>query len=213
MKAAVVSSFTAPLEIMEREIPEPGPDQVLVRLEACGLCHTDIHAAHGDWPVKPGLPFVPGHEGVGIVEKIGARRHQPFHRRARGDPVARIRVRRVPLLHRRARDTLRAAAQQRLLRRRRIRRIRRRERKARRDGSGRRELAGCRTAHVRRGDDVQGPQGREHRSDGTRRRLRNRRPRPPRRAVCAHHGRIGHRRRHRGAEARAGPRTRRATTW
>ena len=72
MKAAVVSSFTEPLEVLDREIPEPGPGEVLVRLETCGLCHTDIHAAHGDWPVKPGLPFVPGHEGVGIVEALGA---------------------------------------------------------------------------------------------------------------------------------------------
>ena len=72
MKAAVVSSFTSPLEILQRDIPAPDPGQVLVRLETCGLCHTDIHAAHGDWPVKPGLPFVPGHEGVGIVERVGA---------------------------------------------------------------------------------------------------------------------------------------------
>ena len=72
MKAVVVSSFTAPLEIQERDVPEPGAGEVLVRLETSGLCHTDIHAAHGDWPVKPGLPFVPGHEGVGIVEKVGA---------------------------------------------------------------------------------------------------------------------------------------------
>ena len=72
MKAAVVSTFGAPLEILDRAVPEPGPGEVLVRLETCGLCHTDIHAAHGDWPVKPGLPFVPGHEGVGIVEKLGA---------------------------------------------------------------------------------------------------------------------------------------------
>ena len=67
MKAAVVTSFTAPIGIEQREVPTPGPGQVLVRLEACGLCHTDIHAAHGDWPVKPTVPFVPGHEGVGIV--------------------------------------------------------------------------------------------------------------------------------------------------
>ncbi|MDO9589687.1 MAG: alcohol dehydrogenase catalytic domain-containing protein, partial [Microcella sp.] len=72
MKAAVVSSFTAPLDIVERTIPEPEAGEVRVRLEACGLCHTDIHAARGDWPVKPTLPFVPGHEGVGIVEKLGA---------------------------------------------------------------------------------------------------------------------------------------------
>ncbi|RZI96260.1 MAG: zinc-dependent alcohol dehydrogenase [Microbacterium sp.] len=72
MKTAVVSAFGAPASIEERDIPAPGPGQVLVRLEACGLCHTDIHAMHGDWPVKPGLPLVPGHEGVGIVEALGA---------------------------------------------------------------------------------------------------------------------------------------------
>lgn len=71
MKAAVVTSFMSPLEISQREVPAPGPGEVLVRLEACGLCHTDIHAAHGDWPVKPLPPFVPGHEGVGIVEQLG----------------------------------------------------------------------------------------------------------------------------------------------
>ncbi|MFC8448241.1 alcohol dehydrogenase AdhP [Kitasatospora sp. NPDC057223] len=71
MKAAVVKDFTAPLEIEDRPVPEPAPHQVLVRLEASGLCHTDIHAAHGDWPVKPTPPFVPGHEGVGIVEAAG----------------------------------------------------------------------------------------------------------------------------------------------
>lgn len=78
MKAAVVTSYTQPLEVVEREIPEPGPGQVLVRMEACGLCHTDIHAAHGDWPVQPPLPFVPGHEGIGIIERLGpdvAHRH------------------------------------------------------------------------------------------------------------------------------------------
>lgn len=71
MKAAVVTSFTAPLEIQERDIPEPGPGEVLVHLETSGLCHTDIHAARGDWPVKPALPIVPGHEGVGIIERLG----------------------------------------------------------------------------------------------------------------------------------------------
>ena len=71
MKAAVVTDFAKPLEIQERPVPEPGPGEVLVRMETCGLCHTDIHAAHGDWPVKPTPPFVPGHEGVGIVERVG----------------------------------------------------------------------------------------------------------------------------------------------
>ncbi|MFJ3224726.1 zinc-dependent alcohol dehydrogenase [Streptomyces sp. NPDC086783] len=71
MKAAVVREFGAPLVIEERPDPEPGPGQVRIRVEASGLCHTDIHAAHGDWPVKPTPPFVPGHEGVGLVEALG----------------------------------------------------------------------------------------------------------------------------------------------
>lgn len=72
MRAACVHDFTKPLVIEERRIPTPGPGQVLIKLEASGLCHTDIHAAHGDWPVKPALPIVPGHEGVGIVRAVGA---------------------------------------------------------------------------------------------------------------------------------------------
>ena len=71
MRAAVVTSFTEPLEVKDLPVPEPGPGQVLVRMEASGLCHTDIHAAQGDWPVKPNPPFIPGHEGVGVVEKVG----------------------------------------------------------------------------------------------------------------------------------------------
>ncbi|MCX5599812.1 alcohol dehydrogenase AdhP [Streptomyces phaeochromogenes] len=71
MKAAVVRAFGEPLVVEERPDPEPGPGQVRVRVEASGLCHTDIHAAHGDWPVRPNPPFVPGHEGVGLVEALG----------------------------------------------------------------------------------------------------------------------------------------------
>lgn len=71
MKAAVVTEFSKPLVIEERPIPQPRAHQILVRMEACGLCHTDIHAAHGDWPVRPTAPFVPGHEGIGIVEAVG----------------------------------------------------------------------------------------------------------------------------------------------
>jgi propanol-preferring alcohol dehydrogenase len=71
MRAAVVPAFGEPLIIEERPVPEPGPGQVVVRMEASGLCHTDIHAANGDWPVKPTPPFVPGHEGVGIVTAVG----------------------------------------------------------------------------------------------------------------------------------------------
>ena len=72
MRAAVVHEFGAPLVIEERPQPTPGTGQVVVHVETSGLCHTDIHAANGDWPVKPSLPFVPGHEGVGIVTAVGA---------------------------------------------------------------------------------------------------------------------------------------------
>jgi propanol-preferring alcohol dehydrogenase len=72
MKAAVVHQFDQPLTVEERELAAPGPHQVVVRIEASGLCHTDIHAARGDWPVQPAPPFVPGHEGIGIVEEVGS---------------------------------------------------------------------------------------------------------------------------------------------
>lgn len=84
MRAAVVPELGGKLEIREVPVPEPGPGQVLVRMLASGLCHTDIHAARGDWPVKPNPPFIPGHEGVGVIERTGpgATLHQP------GDRVA-----------------------------------------------------------------------------------------------------------------------------
>jgi propanol-preferring alcohol dehydrogenase len=72
MRAAVVHEFGHPLVIEEVPTPEPGVGQVLVRVETSGLCHTDIHAAGGDWPAKPSPPFIPGHEGVGVVERVGA---------------------------------------------------------------------------------------------------------------------------------------------
>jgi propanol-preferring alcohol dehydrogenase len=72
MRAAVVTSLGAPLQIQDRPVPVPGPGQIRVRIEASGLCHTDVHAARGDWPVKPQAPFVPGHEGVGVVDAVGA---------------------------------------------------------------------------------------------------------------------------------------------
>jgi alcohol dehydrogenase, propanol-preferring len=71
MRAAVVHAFGEPLRLEQVPKPVAGKGEVLVRIEASGLCHTDIHAAHGDWPVKPSPPFIPGHEGVGIVEAVG----------------------------------------------------------------------------------------------------------------------------------------------
>lgn len=72
MRAAVVHAFGRPLSLEERPVPVPGPGEVLVRISASGVCHTDLHAADGDWPVKPALPFIPGHEGVGRVAALGA---------------------------------------------------------------------------------------------------------------------------------------------
>ena len=66
---ALVRRSRSRSSVSRRPIPVAG--EVLVRIEASGLCHTDIHAAHGDWPVKPSPPFIPGHEGVGIVEGAG----------------------------------------------------------------------------------------------------------------------------------------------
>ena len=71
-EAAVVREFHAPLTIEPVAFAPLAPDQIRVQIEACGLCHTDIHAAHGDWPVKPQPPFTPGHEGVGHVVELGS---------------------------------------------------------------------------------------------------------------------------------------------
>ncbi|KAA9393773.1 alcohol dehydrogenase AdhP [Kocuria coralli] len=71
MSAAVVTAFGEDLEVARVSVPQPAPGQALVRLIASGMCHTDLHAAHGDWPVKPTPPFIPGHEGVGEVVAVG----------------------------------------------------------------------------------------------------------------------------------------------
>jgi propanol-preferring alcohol dehydrogenase len=71
MQAAVVEKFGEPLVIQELPVPSPGPGQALVEIFASGVCHTDLHAAEGDWPVKPTLPFTPGHEGAGRVVELG----------------------------------------------------------------------------------------------------------------------------------------------
>src|SRR5436190_11995282 len=71
MRAAVVREFGKPLTLEEVPVPMPDDNQILVKIEASGVCHTDLHAAEGDWPVKPKLPLIPGHEGVGTVVKVG----------------------------------------------------------------------------------------------------------------------------------------------
>jgi len=71
MRAAVVHEFGKPLTIEEVPIPTPGPGEVLIKVMANGVCHTDLHSAQGDWPAKPRPPFIPGHEGAGIVAAVG----------------------------------------------------------------------------------------------------------------------------------------------
>ena len=71
MRAAVVHAFGGPLRIEEVPVPAPGPGEVLIKVVATGVCHTDLHAIEGDWPGRPSLPFVPGHEGAGIIAACG----------------------------------------------------------------------------------------------------------------------------------------------
>ncbi len=72
MKAAVAREYGKPLRIEEVPIPQVGQGQILVKIAASGVCHTDLHAVNGDWPVKASLPLIPGHEGVGTVVAVGA---------------------------------------------------------------------------------------------------------------------------------------------
>lgn len=71
MKAAIVHQFGTPLKIEEIPLPEVTPGKILIKIIASGVCHTDLHAIEGDWPVKPVLPLIPGHEGAGIVAAVG----------------------------------------------------------------------------------------------------------------------------------------------
>jgi len=89
MKAAVVRELGKPLVIEEVPVPTPGAGEILVKFEATGVCHTDLHAVKGDWPVKPNPPFIPGHEGVGYVAAVG----EGVKRVKEGDRVG------VPWLH------------------------------------------------------------------------------------------------------------------
>jgi len=72
MQAAVVHEFGKPLSIKDVPVPRPDSGQILVRVVACGVCHTDLHAIEGNWPAKPKLPFIPGHEVVGYVAAVGS---------------------------------------------------------------------------------------------------------------------------------------------
>ncbi len=83
MRAAVVRQLGQPLKLEEMPVPIPAAGEVLIKILASGVCHTDLHAAAGDWPIKPRLPLIPGHEGTGIVASVGA----GVHRVKEGDRV------------------------------------------------------------------------------------------------------------------------------
>ena len=83
MRAAVLREIGAPLRIEDVELDEPKTGEVLVRIEAAGVCHSDLHYMIGDLPAK--LPIVVGHEGAGIVEAVGPGSRNPL---SVGDRVA-----------------------------------------------------------------------------------------------------------------------------
>lgn len=71
MRAMQVSEAGRDFELVERDVPEPGPDQVRVKVEACGICHSDAMVKEGLWP-DLALPRVPGHEVAGRIDAVGA---------------------------------------------------------------------------------------------------------------------------------------------
>lgn len=73
MRAAVLDALGKPLELRELPIPEPGPGEVLVRVAASGVCHTDLSVMDGEWTMKrPRLPLIPGHEATGYIAGLGS---------------------------------------------------------------------------------------------------------------------------------------------
>ncbi|TQV94743.1 hypothetical protein V2A60_005761 [Cordyceps javanica] len=70
--AQVVEAVGGPLVYKKIPVAKPGPDEVLVHIKYSGVCHTDLHAMMGDWPIAPKMPLVGGHEGAGVVVARGA---------------------------------------------------------------------------------------------------------------------------------------------
>src|SRR6266852_9168872 len=70
IQAAVLWEQGQPLSVESAVLDAPGPGEVLVEIKAAGVCHSDLHPARGDWPIK--TPLVLGHEGAGIVREVGA---------------------------------------------------------------------------------------------------------------------------------------------
>jgi propanol-preferring alcohol dehydrogenase len=70
-KAQVIEKTGGPVQFKDIPVQKPGPDEVLVNIKYSGVCHTDLHAVNGDWPIPTKLPLVGGHEGAGVVVAKG----------------------------------------------------------------------------------------------------------------------------------------------
>ena len=160
MKAAVVKSFKQPLVIEERPIPELAEGQVLVRIEASGLCHTDIHAARGEWPAGQAQPAVRARaRGRGDRAARRPQGHPGRRGRPGRHPVARLGLRGVQVLHHRLGDPLRAPEELGVFGRQGLGRVRAGLWRLRGQGPRRDRSLRGRPAHLRRAHHVQGGEG------------------------------------------------------
>jgi propanol-preferring alcohol dehydrogenase len=71
MKAAVLRKIGHPLQFEERPVPDPKAGEILIKIAACGVCHSDLHTVDGDWTPVPAIPIIPGHEVTGHVAALG----------------------------------------------------------------------------------------------------------------------------------------------
>jgi propanol-preferring alcohol dehydrogenase len=71
MKAAVLKKIGLSLPLEERLVPDPKEDEILIKIAACGVCHSDLHTVDGDWTPLPTIPVIPGHEVTGHVAALG----------------------------------------------------------------------------------------------------------------------------------------------
>ena len=98
-QAVISREAGAPTRVEEMVVEDPGPGEVLVRIQASGVCHTDLHYKLGK--INDDFPFLLGHEVAGIVESVGEGVESPGCRRVRGDSLAGA-VRQLPVLRYRA---------------------------------------------------------------------------------------------------------------
>ena len=205
MKAAVVRLSASRLSIEDVPMPVPGPGEILVKVEACGVCHTDLHAADGDWPVKPSAALHSRSRG-----RRRRRRARPWRHRPQGGRPGRRR-----LAARRLRCVANTASPA-------GRRLCEQQHNTGYSVNGgfaeyvvavgglcratacRRRLRRDRADPVRRRHHLQGPQGDRGEARRVGRHLRHRRPRPHRRPVRQGDGPARRRGRHRRGQARAG---------